>query len=116
MQRTNVLRDIDEDLQEGRIYLPLESLQRFGIADLRHADRSQLLQHEIMLADAWYNRGLAGLRYLERGRRQVRAAAFMYRAILRQIESDGLGRRRPHRASVPLQRKVWHMTRALVSP
>jgi phytoene synthase len=115
MQRTNILRDIDEDLREGRIYLPRETLRCFAVADLRHSDRARLLRHEIMLADAWYTQGLAGIRFLERGGRQVRAAALMYRAILRQIEADGLGQVRPHRAAVGLHRKMWLVTRALVN-
>jgi phytoene synthase len=115
MQRTNILRDIDEDLREGRVYLPRTTLQRFGIRDLRHSDRSGLLRHEIMLADSWYDLGLAGIRFLESGGRQVRAASMMYRAILRQIEADGLGRIRPHRASVSLHRKMWLVTRAFIA-
>lgn len=115
MQRTNILRDIDEDLSEGRVYIPRVTLDRFGITDLNACDRSSLLRHEIMLADAWYDLGLAGIRYLESGAWQVRAAGMMYRAILRQIEADGLGLIRPHRASVALHRKLWLVTRALIA-
>lgn len=114
MQRTNILRDLDEDLAHGCVYLPEATLQRFGIRDLHRDDRAQLLRHEIAVAQQWYDMGLAGIRFLNAGGWQVRAAALMYRAILGQIEADGLGRRRPHRASVPTPRKLWLVTHAIV--
>ena len=43
MQRTNVLRDVDEDLANGRVYLAAETLARFGVDDLRTADRERPL-------------------------------------------------------------------------
>lgn len=114
MQRTNILRDIDEDLARGRVYLPLQTMEKLGIRDLAHADRTELLQVEIAIADGWYERGLAGVHYLLQGRRQVRAAALMYREILRQLERDGLGRVRPQRVSVSRSRKLWLVTQAMV--
>lgn len=116
MQRTNILRDIDEDLARGRVYLPTRTMQKLGVRDLARDDRTELLRLEIALADGWYERGLAGLEYLQRGRRQVRAAAMMYREILRQLERDGLGRVRPRRVSVSTRRKVWLVTRAMILP
>ena len=115
MQRTNILRDLDEDLSKGCIYLPEATLRRFGIEDLGRDDRSALLRYQITVAEQWYDIGLAGIRYLRVGGWQVRAAALMYRAILQQIEADGLGRRRPHRASVPTPRKLLLVTQALVN-
>ncbi len=53
MQLTNILRDVAEDLSRGRIYLPVEDLQRFGVtADhlacgRLHEGWQQLLQHYI---------------------------------------------------------------------
>jgi phytoene synthase len=117
MQRTNVLRDIDEDLAHGRCYLPARSLERHGIPDagaLVHADRRALLREEIALADAAYDRGMAGIGQLRHGRRSVRVAAHLYREILRQIERDGMGRRRPHRAVVPRSRKLVVIGRVLL--
>jgi phytoene synthase len=115
MQRTNILRDIDEDLARGRIYLPAKTMAKLGVRDLASDDRSQLLQVEIAIADSWYERGLAGIQYLLQGRRQVRAAGVMYREILRQLERDGLGRIRPQRVSVSTPRKLWLMTQMMIS-
>ena len=109
MQRTNILRDIDEDVANGRTYLARETLARFGAPDpgLREA----LLRDQIARADALYREGVAGIALLRRGRRAVRAAAAMYREILRQIERDGYGAR-PGRAVVPRSRKLVVAARA----
>jgi phytoene synthase len=114
MQRTNILRDIDEDLARGRVYIPAETMEAVGVRDLARDNRERLLQFEIAIADRWYDQGLAGTRFLVQGRRQVRAAALMYREILRQLERDGLGRIRPSRSSVTTRRKCWLMAQALL--
>jgi 15-cis-phytoene synthase len=109
MQRTNILRDIDEDLENGRVYLAKETLVRFG--SLAPGRREALLRDQIARADALYDEGIAGIRRLRRGRRAVAAAAAMYREILRQIEREGYGSR-PGRAVVPRRRKVLVAARA----
>lgn len=116
MQRTNIVRDVDEDLANGRIYLPAATLARHGItADgLAAADRRALLRDEIVRADTAYEAGIAGIPLLQHGRRSIRAAAVLYREILRQVERDGLGTRRPHRAVVGRPRKAWLLLRSLL--
>ncbi|MGI8564734.1 MAG: phytoene/squalene synthase family protein [Candidatus Dormibacter sp.] len=113
MQRTNILRDIDEDLARGRIYLAAETLQRLGIHDLTQAERRPLLEDQIRLTEDWYRLGIAGISQLRRGRRGVLAAALMYREILRQIGRDGFGSTRPWRSHVSRQRKAWLALRSL---
>jgi len=115
MQRTNIVRDIDEDLANGRVYLPEATLAGHGItaATLATADRRALLGDAIARADAAYEAGVAGIPLLRHGRRSIRAAAVLYREILRQVERDGLGARRPHRAVVPRARKAWLVLRTL---
>jgi phytoene synthase len=114
MQRTNILRDIDEDLRHGRVYLPTETLRLAHVNDLRHDDRRLLLQIEIAIADDWYDHGLRVVNQLAAGRFGVRAAAAMYREILRQIERNGLGAARPDRAVVPAWRKAELLGEALL--
>jgi phytoene synthase len=122
MQRTNILRDIDEDLAAGRIYLSHAMLRAHGIdpaatsgpRSLKDADRRAILIEEIARADAEYEEGLAGIRYLQHGRTSIRAAALLYREILRQIERDGYGARRPHRPVVGRARKVLLLVKALI--
>ena len=122
MQRTNILRDIDEDLANGRVYLSAASLGAHNIdpaatsgpTSLRDADRGELLRDEIARADAEYDEGLNGIRYLQHGGRSIRAAALLYREILRQIERDGYGARRPHRPVVGRARKAALLARAVI--
>jgi 15-cis-phytoene synthase len=109
MQRTNILRDIDEDLANGRVYLAEETLMRFG--SLAPGRREALLRDQIARADALYEEGIAGICRLRRGRRAIAAAAAMYREILRQIEREGYGAR-PGRTVVPRHRKMLVAARA----
>jgi phytoene synthase len=105
MQRTNILRDIDEDLANGRVYLAQETLARCG-GSLAPGCREILLRDQIARADALYDQGLAGVPLLRHGRRAVAAAGHMYREILRQIEREGYGAI-PGRAVVPQRRKLF---------
>jgi phytoene synthase len=123
MQRTNILRDIDEDLSNGRVYLPATALRRVGLdpaaasgpTSLRDGDRRALYLAEIARADADYEAGAVGIRYLQNGGRSIRVAAHLYREILRQIERDGFGVRRPHRPVVGRARKAALLVRAVTS-
>ena len=123
MQRTNILRDIDEDLANGRVYLPATALRRVGLdpaaasgpTSLRDGDRRALYAAEIARADAEYEIGVAGIRHLLNGGRSIRVAGHLYREILRQIERDGFGVRRPHRPVVGRVRKAAALVRAVTS-
>jgi 15-cis-phytoene synthase len=109
MQRTNILRDIDEDLAAGRLYLSEEAVSRFGWP--APGDREALLRDQIARADRLYDEGIAGIPLLRRGRLAVRASASMYREILRQIEREGYGAQ-PGRAVVPGARKLVAVVRS----
>jgi phytoene synthase len=113
MQRTNILRDIDEDAANGRVYLSGEAIERHG-APLP-GRREGLLREQIARADALYDRGLAGVGELLQGRRAIAAAGAMYREILRQIERDGHGAT-AGRASVSRGRKLAVAARAAWRP
>jgi phytoene synthase len=115
MQRTNILRDVDEDLANGRVYLARDTLERFGIADLAAQDRTELYRDQIRRADALYDQGLAGVPLLIHGGRSIAAAGAMYREILRQIERDGYGARRS-RSVVSRPRKAALVATAFARP
>ena len=63
-QLTNILRDVREDAERGRIYLPLEDLRRFGVSPKELAEAHQqrgltdpireLLQWEARRAEEFY--------------------------------------------------------------
>jgi phytoene synthase len=113
MQRTNILRDLDEDAAAGRCYVAAEAIAAYG-APVPGA-RAALLRDQIARADARYEEGLAGLEALAAGRTAIRAAAVMYREILRQLEREGLGTR-PGRAVVPPRRKLLLAAHSVATP
>jgi phytoene synthase len=96
MQLTNFLRDVKEDWARGRIYLPLEDLERFGyseeelgrgVVDKRFIG---LMRFEISRARALYRVADEGMCYVPRGRRYpVIVARRLYEAILGRIEAQG---------------------------
>ncbi len=96
MQLTNFLRDIAEDWARGRVYLPLEDLERFGYAE-EELGRGVvdgrfvgLMRFEISRARALYEVADEGMRYIPRGRRYpVVVARRLYEAILGRIEAQG---------------------------
>jgi phytoene synthase len=102
MQRTNILRDIDEDLARGRVYIPASTIERFGFP--YPGQREQLLRDQIARADALFAEGFTAIPLLREGRRAMGISGVLYREILRQIERDGFGRR-AGRAKVPNWRK-----------
>jgi phytoene synthase len=92
-QLTNFLRDVGEDLDRGRIYLPQEDLDRFGVtvAQLRRRevdDRVRaLLGFEIDRARGLLANAAVGIRLLEPTSRDcVRTALSLYGGILGKIE------------------------------
>lgn len=95
MQLTNFLRDIGEDLRRGRIYLPLEDLERFGYTeedlDQQVVDERfvGLMKFEIERARRLYEVADGGMEYIPRGRRYpVVVARELYAAILERIEAQ----------------------------
>jgi len=88
-QRTNILRDIDEDHARGRLYVARTTIDRFGLP--APGARAELLRDQIARADRLYEEGLDAIPLLPRGRRGMAVSATLYREILRQIERDGFG-------------------------
>ena len=102
MQRTNILRDIDEDLAHGRLYIARSTIERFGFP--APGSREKLIRDQIARADSLYEQGFAAMPLLSNGRLAMELAATLYREILRQIEREGFGRR-AGRAMVPAWRR-----------
>lgn len=99
MQLTNILRDVGEDAQRGRCYLPDDSLAAFGLSaarvledpTLRHDPQwAAFMRHEIARARALYRAASPGIALLEPdAQRCARACADGYAAILGAIERNG---------------------------
>ncbi len=100
-QRTNILRDIDEDHAHGRLYIARTTIERFG--DPSPGAREELLRDQIARADKLYNEGLDAIPLLARGRRGMALSTALYREILREIERAGYGGA-PGRVAVPNRR------------
>ena len=71
MQLTNVLRDVREDLRRGRLYIPGQDLERFGVtrAELAGPPTERacaLIRFEAERAREWFGRGLGLLPDLDR--------------------------------------------------
>src|SRR5262249_23463008 len=92
-QLTNILRDIREDADNGRIYLPQEDLHRFAVTeeDLRNGNQNEpylrLMRFESERARSYYNdsRSLLGLIH-PRSRRSLWALMTIYSRVLDRIE------------------------------
>lgn len=90
-QLTNFLRDIAEDLDRHRQYIPQEDLARFGV-DLEDRQVTpafiELMRFEIERCRELYRSGETGIAMLpERSARCIRAAHDLYGGILTQIEA-----------------------------
>jgi phytoene synthase len=90
-QLTNFLRDIAEDLERGRQYVPQEDLRKFGV-DLAARSCSpefvDLMRFEIDRCRALYESADIGLAMLPvRSRRCIGAARVLYSRILDEIEA-----------------------------
>jgi phytoene synthase len=116
MQLTNILRDVREDGECGRVYLPAEDLRRFGIDHPVTASPdalASLIRFEASRNREWFTRGLALADLLDsRSSSCLLAMTGIYRGILERIErqpAEVLQRR----ISVPAWEKAWLAARSL---
>jgi len=95
MQLTNIIRDIQEDLKLGRIYIPQEFFSNRGlnVSDLYSSPNKICLSaaHYLFeLAEPFYMSGYHGLRYLPfRERLSISIAAVTYRQIGLEVLKRG---------------------------
>jgi len=120
-QLTNILRDIREDAERGRIYLPAEDLRRFGVTeeDLRAGNRSpaflRLMRYQAARARACYEESRPLLDLIHpRSRRSLWALIAIYSRLLERIESTGYDVF-SRRVRLSVLEKSWIVVRALVS-
>ncbi len=99
-QLTNFIRDVGEDLDRDRLYLPVELWASFGVdVDLLREGRRtgtvdprvrRALAHAVALARAEYRKAEPGLDLLpDRVRPGIRAAFVLYGRILDEVEASG---------------------------
>ena len=115
LQLTNILRDVYEDWENGRLYLPLEELRMFNLSEddiaqgkIDHRWRA-FMRFQIRRARQLYAEALPGVALLGKsGRFAIAAAAELYRAILDDIEAHNYDvfNRRAHTTK---QEKLVHL-------
>jgi phytoene synthase len=91
LQLTNILRDIREDHQNGRVYLPAEDLAKFDchLDDPDPAQFTRLVEFEAERAKDWYATGLQLLPLLDRRSAACTGAmAGIYRRLLDRIAAQ----------------------------
>jgi phytoene synthase len=126
MQLTNICRDVAEDWQRGRLYLPEELLRRHGAGGLAAelggplpdgavpACRAVMIEL-LELAERYYASSDRGLEYLSlRCALGVNAARRIYSAIGAEVARNDWDPRAP-RAVVPRSKKLWACARALLT-
>jgi phytoene synthase len=117
-QLTNILRDVREDAERGRIYLPEEDLLRFGVTadDLRQARRTdqfgRLMEFEADRARRYYRESAPLLKFIQpKTRRSLWALIAIYSRLLDRVSEskyDVLTRR----ISLSSMEKTWIVLRA----
>lgn len=112
-QLTNIIRDVGEDARLGRIYLPVDELQQFGVpaADIIKANHTEaftrLMEFQIERAQKYYDQALAALPEVDRkSQKSGLIMAAIYRTVLDEIRRDGC-RVLTHRTALTPLRKLW---------
>lgn len=120
LQLTNFWQDVAEDLQKGRIYIPLEDMERFGysqgeLQEKRFTDNfRRLMAFEVPRTRELFSQGLA-LIPLVRGRLRLDLRLFSLGGLavldaIERMDYDVL-RRRPRLSRA---RKAWLVARGLL--
>jgi phytoene synthase len=113
LQLTNIIRDVGEDARKGRIYLPVNELQRFGVpaADILNGRYSpaftELMQFQTARAQATYDEALSLLPKADhKAQRPGLMMGTIYRTLLTEIESENFQVLHQRITLTPL-RKLW---------
>jgi phytoene synthase len=112
-QLTNIIRDVGEDAMRGRIYLPIDELQRFEvkaheITQREYSERfAALMKFQAERAHRVYDEAMALLPAADRrSQKPGLMMASIYRTLLREIEADNF-RVLHQRTSLTPLRKFW---------
>lgn len=117
LQLTNIIRDVGDDARRGRIYLPMDEMQRFGVkaseilqrhAPWGYSDRfTALMRYQTQRAQDTYDEALAMLPDVDReAQRPGLMMANIYRTLLHEIQDDGFLVLHQRTSLTPL-RKLW---------
>ncbi len=114
-QLTNILRDVREDAEKNRVYLPAEDLARFSVTPPTFQPRErfiELMQFEAQRARDYYRESAPLVGLIDPGSRaSLRALIGIYSRLLDRIvasDYDVLARR----VRVPAWEKLWVLMRS----
>lgn len=120
-QLTNILRDVREDAGLGRVYLPAEDLQRFGVSieqlhwGQEDSSFRELMRFEAKRARECYDESAPLMELIEpKSRRSLWALRQIYLTLLAKIESADYNVL-SHRVSVPTHMKIALLLRAFIT-
>jgi phytoene synthase len=112
-QMTNIIRDVGEDAMRGRIYLPINDLQKFDVKahellKRQHSERFEaLMKFQCERAHQLYDQALALLPMCDRpAQKPGLMMASIYRTLLREIEHERYQVLNQRISLTPL-RKLW---------
>ncbi|HUI85142.1 MAG TPA: squalene synthase HpnC [Candidatus Binatia bacterium] len=119
LQLANFWQDVAVDYGKGRIYLPLDSLARFGVSEIDIAGRRatpqfrEMMRFEVARAREWFHRGLPLAGEVD-GHLAIDISMFSRGGleILNAIERQGYDVL-THRPVIPKPRKLWLLVQAV---
>ncbi|SSY80795.1 presqualene diphosphate synthase HpnD [Alysiella crassa] len=113
LQLTNIIRDVGEDARNGRIYLPLDELAKFGVSEeliLSYQSNQafeKLMDFQVMRARETYRAAVALLPEADRKRQKVGLVmGGIYYALLEEIARDGSSNVLKYKIKIPNPRKL----------
>jgi phytoene synthase len=113
LQLTNIIRDVREDVMRGRVYLPLEDLEKFNvqISDLHQPlttePLKQLLAFQVKRAEEYYQKAFQLLPGVDRfNHMSSLIMSDIYLAVLNEIKNDSY-QVMEHRIKLTPLRKLW---------
>lgn len=112
LQLTNIIRDVGEDARQGRIYLPIEEMQKFDvpanvIIQCKPADNfAKLMQFQVNRARETYREAMLLLPAEDKKSQKVGLImAAIYYALLNEIDRDGAQNVLTYKIAIPSPRK-----------
>lgn len=112
LQLTNIIRDVGEDARQGRIYLPIEEMQKFDvpanvIMQCKPTENfAKLMQFQVNRARETYREAMLLLPAEDKKSQKVGLImAAIYYALLNEIDRDGAQNVLTYKIAIPSPRK-----------
>ena len=112
LQLTNIIRDVGEDARQGRIYLPIEEMQKFDvpanvIMQCKPTENfAKLMQFQVDRARETYREAMLLLPAADKKSQKVGLVmAAIYYALLNEIDRDGVQNVLTYKIAIPSPRK-----------